>query len=63
MKQLRQSKGLSVVVAARELGLSERHLYRIENGSSPLRRTVAVAMSAVYGVPVRDVEAAGKDAR
>lgn len=61
LKQLRQSKGFTVAHAARELGLSERHLYRLERGDSPLGRTVAVAMSAVYGVPVAEVEAAGKE--
>lgn len=61
LKQLRQGKGLTVARAAAELGLSERHLYRLESGHSPLGRTVAVAMSAVYGVPVADVERAGRE--
>jgi transcriptional regulator with XRE-family HTH domain len=61
LKQLRQGQGFTVARAAQELGLSERHLYRLESGHGPLSRTVALAMSAVYGVPVDKVEAAGKE--
>lgn len=58
LKELRQSRDFTVARAAEELGLSERHLYRLERGDSPLQRTVAVAMSAVYRVPVDKVLAA-----
>ena len=36
--------------AARALGLSERHLYRIEDGTTPPKRSLLLAMSVVYRV-------------
>lgn len=41
---------------AADLNISERHLYRLETGKSPLRPIVALAIASYYGVPVEQID-------
>lgn len=61
LKGLRAQAGLTIPQAAAQLGLSERQMYRLEHGKTPLRRLHILAMSVVYRVPADVVEAAGKE--
>lgn len=52
------ARGLSRQRVASELGLSPRHLKRLETGESPVKRVHLLALAAIYGVPVTDLEEA-----
>lgn len=41
---------------AADLNISERHLYRLETGKSPLRPIVALAIAAYYGVDANEID-------
>ena len=60
LKGLRQNTGMTILEAAVSLGLSERQMYRLEDGTTPTRRLHWLAMSVVYGVPVKAVEQAAQ---
>lgn len=57
--ELRESTGKSRAKVAAELDMSERHLYRLEMGKSPLRRVTALALANYYGVDLDVI--AGQD--
>lgn len=48
--ELRTEAGKSRARVAADLTMSERHLYRLETGKSPLRRMLAFAFANYYGV-------------
>ena len=48
--QLREATGKTRSAVAADLDMSERHLYRLETGKSPLRRVTALAFANYYGV-------------
>ena len=56
LTQLRERTGKTRARVAAELDMSERHLYRLEKGDSPLRRITALAFAEYYGVPVDEIE-------
>lgn len=56
LEGLRKQKGLSRAAVAAKLDLSERHVYRLERGQTPLKRLHALALAEVYEVDVRVVE-------
>lgn len=58
--ELRTASGKSRAKVAADLNMSERHLYRLENGKSPLRRVLALGFATYYGVPVEEID--GKEA-
>jgi len=43
---------------AADLGMSERHLLRIESGETPLRRIHAIAFARYYDVPAEEIDEA-----
>lgn len=61
LKDLRLATGRSRSAVAADLDMSERHLYRLENGA-PLRRTLALAFAVYYGVPVDEIDEARTEA-
>jgi transcriptional regulator with XRE-family HTH domain len=54
--ELREHAGKSRALVAAELDISERHLYRLETGNSPIRRVLALAFANYYGVPVEQID-------
>lgn len=56
IQQLRESSGRSRALVASHLNMSERHLYRLERGKSPIRRVLALAFANYYGVDVADID-------
>lgn len=56
LEELREGTGKSRARVASDLNMSERHLYRLEKGKSPLRRLLAIAFASYYGVPVDSVD-------
>lgn len=46
---------LTLSAAAAQVRLSESHLSRVERGQRRVSQPVALALSAVYGVPVRTI--------
>lgn len=58
LQELREQRGLSRLEVSRELGITERHLFRLERESYPLRKGYAHALAEVYGVPVEKIEKA-----
>jgi len=54
--ELREKAGKPRSHVAADLKLSERHLYRLEKGVSPLRKMTALAFAEYYGVPVDAIE-------
>lgn len=48
--QLREGTGKSRAQVAADLNMSERHLYRLERGKTPLRRVLALSFASYYGV-------------
>lgn len=56
LKELRIATGRSRAKVAADLGMSERHLYRLENGLSPLRKIVAYRFASYYGVTLDEIE-------
>lgn len=55
LKELREAVGKTRAQVAADLDMSERHLYRLENGHTPLRKIHAVAFARYYGVDVADI--------
>jgi DNA-binding XRE family transcriptional regulator len=53
---VRVRAGKSRAEAAAELDISERHLARLENGKTPLRRMHALAFAEYYKVDVDDID-------
>jgi transcriptional regulator with XRE-family HTH domain len=58
LRELRETHGKSRARVAADLDISERHLYRLESGKSPVRHVLAVAFAAYYGVPVEAIDEA-----
>lgn len=56
IQQLRESSGRSRALVASHLNMSERHLYRLEKGVSPIRRVLAHAFANYYGVDVSEID-------
>lgn len=56
IQQLRESTGKSRALVASNLNMSERHLYRLEKGRSPLRRVLALAFANYYDVAVDEID-------
>lgn len=56
IKELREATGKSRAGVASDLNMSERHLYRLERGKSPLRRVLALGFATYYGVPVESID-------
>lgn len=55
IKELREAAGKSRSRVSADLAMSERHLYRLETGRVPLRRVLALAFAAYYGVSVDEI--------
>lgn len=55
LRELREKAGKTRVQVAADLDMSERHLYRLEHGY-PIKKRVALAFAAYYGVPVDDID-------
>lgn len=58
LESLRKAVGKTRRQVAEDLGISERHLYRLERGQTPLRRVNAYAFADYYGVNVDDIDEA-----
>jgi transcriptional regulator with XRE-family HTH domain len=56
--ELRKASGKSRAKVASDLQISERHLLRLENGTTPLARRWALAFAAYYGVEVDEIDEA-----
>lgn len=54
--ELRKATGKSRALVAADLDMSERHLYRLENGKSPLRRMLALAFANYFGVNAEEID-------
>lgn len=57
LKALREQTGKTRAQVAADLDMSERHLYRLETGRTPVRRLVALAFASYYGVDPAEIEA------
>ena len=55
LKEIREERGLSRAQVAAKIDMSERHLYRLENGQSPVRRIHLAALADVYEIPVEEL--------
>lgn len=53
--ELRESSGKSRAAVAADLSMSERHLYRLENGR-PLRHLLILAFANYYGVKPEEID-------
>ena len=60
LEKLRIAAGLSRPKVAKELDISERHLYRFERGLSPLKRPYAKKLAELYEEPLAKVETAAR---
>ncbi len=60
LELLRKRAGLSRPKVSVQLGVSERHLYRLERGVTPLRRPHAKMLADVYEISLAKVEAAAR---
>ena len=56
IKQMREERGLTVSQIAAELDMSERQVFRLEGGETPLRRVHLLALAEVYGVSPAELE-------
>jgi transcriptional regulator with XRE-family HTH domain len=56
LKQLRESTGRTRARVASDLDMSERHLARLENGKTPIKRVHALAFANYYGVQPHEIE-------
>lgn len=61
LRKLRENAGFTMAEAANQLGISERQLYRLEDGTTRGKRLHWLALSVVYGVAVKKVEAAAAE--
>jgi transcriptional regulator with XRE-family HTH domain len=55
LKELRALAGLSRAKVAADMEMSERHVYRLETGVTPLSRFNALRFAAYYGVAVNEI--------
>lgn len=55
LQEIRKELGISRSHVARELDISERTVYRLERGVSPVRRVYLTAFAELYGVDVSDL--------
>lgn len=55
IKELREATGKSRAGVAADLNMSERHLYRLENGR-PLRHVLVLAFANYYGVKPEKID-------
>lgn len=56
IKELRERSEKTRALVAADLDLSERHLYRLETGRTPLRHVLALAFANYYGVSVKTID-------
>ena len=56
LTELRKAQGLTRPEVAAKLDISERHLYRLEHGHSPLKRWHKLALADAYGVTIDEIE-------
>lgn len=56
LQELRESRDLSRRKVATRLGVSEKQLERWEKGTTPLKGFHLLALAAVYGVDVDEIE-------
>ncbi len=56
IKQAREERGLTVSQVAQKLDMSERQMFRLEQGDSPLKRVHLLALAEIYGVSPTDLE-------
>lgn len=56
IQELREAAGKSRARVAADLNMSERHLYRLEKGRSPLRRVLAVAFASYYDADIDSID-------
>jgi XRE family aerobic/anaerobic benzoate catabolism transcriptional regulator len=55
IEQLRKERGLSRAALAARLDMSERHLYRLERGFTPIRRMHLLAVAEALDVSPADL--------
>lgn len=53
--ELREASGRSRARVAADLDMSERHLQRLESGTSPLRRIHVLAFADYFGVKPEEI--------
>lgn len=58
LQGLREAHGKTRLEVAHAIGMTERHLSRIEKGDVGARRSHLFALASVYGVPLEEVERA-----
>jgi transcriptional regulator with XRE-family HTH domain len=56
LRELREAVGKSRAQVAADLGMSERHLFRLEHGQSTLRTVTRIAFADYYNVRPADIE-------
>lgn len=61
LRALREGKGKTVDEVAAAVGLSPRHLRRLEAGHAPLRPILARAFAGYYRVPLSRIDEAGTE--
>ena len=59
LRELRNASGKSRAQVAADFDMSERHIYRLETGATPLKRMHALAFARYYGVPVSELDDRG----
>lgn len=55
IRRFRRGKGLSQICFAEELGISERTLSRIENGTTPIDIHLLLKMSRILGTTLEEI--------
>lgn len=58
LERIRKEKGYTRAEVAAKLDISERHLYRLERGTTPVRRVYLLSLADLYEVKVADLERA-----
>lgn len=58
LQDLRERRDLSRKEVASQLGMTERHLVRIEREGVPVRGAYLLGLAAIYGVPVEEIKRA-----
>lgn len=56
LKQLREATGRTRARVAADLNMSERHISRLENGETPIKRVHAFAFANYYGVRPEEID-------
>ena len=60
LQDVREARGMTRAHVSKHVGITERHLFRIERGHA-LRQPIAFALADVYGLPVERIrELAGE---